>query len=37
MIQPGQAKDTVGIAVGYGRTKSGKVENGVGINVFPLL
>ncbi len=37
MIQPGQAKGTVGIAVGYGRTKSGKAGNNVGINAFPLL
>ena len=37
MIQPGQAKNTVGLAVGYGRTKSGKAANNVGFNAFPLL
>ena len=36
MIQPGQAKDTVSLAVGYGRTHSGKCGNGIGINAFPL-
>ena len=35
MIQPGQAEDTVGIAIGYGRTKSGKAGNNVGFNAFP--
>jgi len=34
MIQPGQAKDTVGLAIGYGRTKAGKVANGVGVNAY---
>ncbi len=37
LIQPGQAKNTIGIAVGYGRTKSGKAANNVGFNAFPLL
>ncbi|RZJ58512.1 MAG: 4Fe-4S dicluster domain-containing protein [Hymenobacter sp.] len=36
LIQPGQANGTVAIAVGYGRTKAGKVGNGVGENAFPL-
>jgi len=33
--QPGQARGTVGVAVGYGRTKAGKVAEGLGANVFP--
>ena len=37
LIQPGQAKDTLGIAVGYGREKAGKAGNNVGVNAFPLL
>lgn len=37
LIQPGQAPGTAGIAVGYGRTKAGKVANGVGVNVFPMM
>ncbi len=36
MIQPGQADNTVAIAIGYGREKSGKSGNGVGANVYPL-
>jgi MoCo/4Fe-4S cofactor protein with predicted Tat translocation signal len=35
--QPGQARGTVGVALGYGRTNSGKVANGVGANVYPLV
>jgi molybdopterin-containing oxidoreductase family iron-sulfur binding subunit len=34
--QPGQQARTISIAVGYGRTKVGKVGNGVGANVYPL-
>jgi len=37
IVQPGQARGTVGIAVGYGRTKGGIVANNVGVNAFPLL
>ncbi len=37
LIQPGQANDTLGIAVGYGRTHSGKAGNNIGFNAFPLL
>ena len=37
MIQPGQADDCVAVAVGYGRTKAGKVGTGLGANVFPLV
>ncbi len=37
MIQPGQAVDTVSLAVGYGRTDAGKCGDGVGHNAYPLL
>ena len=37
LIQPGQMEDTIGIAVGYGRTSSGKAANNLGFNAFPLL
>lgn len=35
-IQPGQALGTVGLALGYGRTKGGKVSNNVGVNAYPI-
>ena len=35
IVQPGQANDTVAIAIGYGRTKAGKSANDVGINAYP--
>lgn len=34
LIQPGQAKNTISIALGYGRENAGKVGNKVGKNVF---
>src|SRR5690554_1715602 len=37
LIQPGQADGTIGLAVGYGRTKAGRVANGVGVNAYELL
>lgn len=37
MIQPGQAKGTLGIPLGYGRTKAGKVADGIGVNAYPLI
>ncbi len=37
IIQPGQARGTVGLAVGYGRTKVGKVADNLGVNAFPLI
>lgn len=37
LIQPGQAIGTIGLALGYGRTSSGKVGNAVGINAYPLI
>ncbi|MBK0402302.1 TAT-variant-translocated molybdopterin oxidoreductase [Adhaeribacter sp. BT258] len=36
LIQPGQAKNTVGVAIGYGRKLAGKVADNVGGNVYPL-
>ena len=37
MVQPGQARGTIGLAIGYGRTKAGRVGNAVGVNAYPLL
>jgi len=37
LIQPGQAIGTIGLALGYGRTASGKVGNGVGVNAYTLV
>ncbi len=37
MIQPGQADNTVSIAIGYGREKAGKSANEVGKNAYPLV
>jgi len=37
LLQPGQAKDTIAVAAGYGRTNSGKAGNKVGMNAYPLL
>lgn len=36
LIQPGQAKGSVSIAVGYGRELAGKVGSKVGANAYPL-
>lgn len=36
LIQPGQADNTVSVALGYGRTAAGKAGN-VGVNVFPMV
>jgi len=36
LVQPGQARNTIAIAIGYGRTHGGPVANGVGVNAFPL-
>jgi len=35
VIQPGQADGTVGLALGYGRTASGRVANNVGVDASP--
>ena len=37
MISPGQARSTVGMAIGYGRTKAGKAGDNVGFNAYPFL
>lgn len=36
VVQPGQAPGTVGIAVGYGRNRAGKVADNLGINAYPM-
>lgn len=36
-IQPGQTAKTLGLAIGYGRTKAGKVADNVGVNAFALM
>ncbi|MCB2378203.1 TAT-variant-translocated molybdopterin oxidoreductase [Hymenobacter sp. BT635] len=36
LIQPGQANDTVSIAIGYGREMAGKVGDKTGANAYPL-
>ncbi|MDF1523038.1 MAG: 4Fe-4S dicluster domain-containing protein, partial [Trueperaceae bacterium] len=35
-VQPGQAPDTIGVALGFGRTGAGRVAEGVGADVYPL-
>jgi molybdopterin-containing oxidoreductase family iron-sulfur binding subunit len=37
LVQPGQTPGTLGIALGYGRTKVGKVAEGIGQNAYPLV
>ncbi|HEX8548010.1 MAG TPA: TAT-variant-translocated molybdopterin oxidoreductase [Cytophagaceae bacterium] len=37
VIQPGQANNTVSIAIGYGRTKAGLCGNDIGANVYPFV
>ncbi|MDX2194846.1 MAG: TAT-variant-translocated molybdopterin oxidoreductase [Cytophagales bacterium] len=37
LIQPGQASNTIAIAIGYGREVAGKAAIGVGKNVYPLV
>lgn len=36
VVQPGQAAETISVALGYGREIAGKVGEGVGKNMFPL-
>jgi Fe-S-cluster-containing dehydrogenase component/anaerobic selenocysteine-containing dehydrogenase len=36
-IQTGQSPHSVAVALGYGRTRAGKVGRGVGANAFPLV
>jgi molybdopterin-containing oxidoreductase family iron-sulfur binding subunit len=35
LVQPGQVQGTLGLAVGYGRKKAGRVANDVGFNAIP--
>ncbi len=37
LVQPGQAKGTLGMAVGYGRTNAGRVADGLGVNAYPFM
>ena len=37
LVQPGQANGTIGLAIGYGRTRSGRVGDNVGVNAYPLI
>lgn len=37
LIQPGQAKGAIGLALGYGRRNAGKVGNGIGVDAYPLM
>jgi MoCo/4Fe-4S cofactor protein with predicted Tat translocation signal len=37
LVQPGQAPGTLGVALGYGRTKVGKVGENIGANAYPLV
>lgn len=36
-VQPGQADNTIAVALGYGRKIAGKTGNGVGVNLFPMV
>ncbi|MFY9151184.1 MAG: TAT-variant-translocated molybdopterin oxidoreductase [Prolixibacteraceae bacterium] len=36
-VQPGQAKDTISVALGYGREISGKVGDKTGTNLYPFV
>ncbi len=35
-VQPGMADNTIGLALGYGRSKTGRVGAGAGFNAYPL-
>lgn len=37
LVQPGQAKGTVGLAIGYGRKVAGKVAENRGVNAYPFI
>jgi MoCo/4Fe-4S cofactor protein with predicted Tat translocation signal len=37
LIQPGQARGTIGISLGYGRTKVGRVAENLGVNAYEFL
>ncbi|MEY4616880.1 MAG: molybdopterin oxidoreductase, iron-sulfur binding subunit [Pseudomonadota bacterium] len=36
-IQPGLHDDVVAVSIGYGRTRSGKVGTGIGVDAYPLV
>ena len=36
-VQPGQAKDTISVAIGYGREIAGKVGDQTGTNMYPFV
>ena len=36
LVQPGQSPATISVALGYGRTRGGRVGEGVGVNAYPL-
>jgi Fe-S-cluster-containing dehydrogenase component len=35
-VQPGQADDSLGVTLGWGRTKAGRVGNGTGFNAYSI-
>ncbi len=37
LVQPGQARQTASINLGYGRTSAGKVADELGMNAFPMI
>ena len=37
LVQPGQSKHTISVAIGYGRQKAGKVGKNLGVNIYPVL
>ena len=37
LVQPGQNVGTVGLAIGYGRSETGKTGKDIGVNAYPLL
>ena len=37
VVQPGQAVGTLGLSLGYGRTKVGKVAENIGVNAYPFM
>ena len=37
LVQPGQARGTLGLALGYGRKKAGRVANNIGVDAYPLM
>ncbi|HRO67988.1 MAG TPA: 4Fe-4S dicluster domain-containing protein, partial [Pseudobdellovibrionaceae bacterium] len=36
-VQPGLHDEVLAVAIGYGRTKAGKIANGIGRNMYPFL